>query len=229
MSFAFYLKTIGKFPTLTHKEFLTLLKKAQAGNKRARNKIIEYNLRLVVHIAKRYRNTNISIEDLIEEGSLGLFNAIDKFKPEYKYKFSTYAVHWIKNKIARHIDTTLGQIRIPQYLTDLRRRLIKKPKRQNRRMDRFLRWADIKMVSLNTMVGENTELQDFLGTTPVMDIDLNLLLDSLDTRDKEILKCRLAGMTLEEIGKRYKLSRQRINQVEKEAVRAIKQRVTFIP
>ena len=126
MSFQTYLDQIATLNPLPHKDFLTLLKKAQKGNRRARNKIAKHNLRLVVYIAKKYSNSKINIEDLIAEGNLGIFEAIKRFKSSKKVRFSTYAVHWIKQKITRYIDDTITLIRTPVYLSDIYRKLLKK-------------------------------------------------------------------------------------------------------
>lgn len=227
MSFQTYLNQIGKFNPLPHKEFLSLLKKAQKGNKLARNKIIKHNLRFVVYIAKKYSNSKIPIEDLIAEGSFGLFEAIKRFAPKTKNKFSTYAVYWIKQKISRYIDNTISLIRSPIWLTDIRRRLLKKPKKQKKKIEKALRWANIKMSSLQAVVGEDSELLDSLGITypTIKEIDARLIQETLEyltPRNKVILKDRLCGTTLRKVGKKYKLSLERIRQIEIESIEKIK-------
>lgn len=227
MSFQTYLNQLQEFNLLSHKEFLSLLKKAQKGNKRARNKIVNHNLRLVVHIAKKYNNSKIPIEDLIAEGSFGLFEAIKKFAPKAKNKFSTYAVHWIKQKIVRYIDNTINLIRRPIYLADLYRKFLKKPKKQKKKIEKSLQWADIKMSSLQALVGVNSELLTLLGTTyPIIEeIDARLIYETLEyliPRNKAILKDKLCGMTLKKVGKKYKLSSERIRQIEIESIEKIK-------
>ena len=232
MSLLTYFHQLQRFNPLTQKEFLTLLKKAQKGNKRARNKIVEHNLRLVVFIAKKYGNTRISIDDLVAEGNLGLFEAIRKFDhKKYKY-FSTFAFHQIKAKISRYIDTTINLIRVPQWAIDLRRKLIKKPKRQSKKIEQSLQWGDINMVSLQTLTEENTELLDFLGTTdPITDnLDFELILESIkkiSPRDKIIFKDRLLGLTLSETSRKHNLSRERIRQIQAEVVQRIRRKLNL--
>lgn len=227
MSFQTYLNQIGKLNPLSHKDFLILLKKAQKGNKKARNKIAKHNLRLVVYIAKKYSNSKINIEDLIAEGNLGIFEAIKRFKSFQGFKFSTYAVPWIKQKIKRYIDDTITLIRIPVYLSDIYRKLLKKPKKQKKAIEKSLQLADIKMASLHALIRPDSELLDMLGTTYSIteEIDSILILETfeyLSFRNKAILKDRMCGLTLKKVGKKYKLSIERIRQIEKESIEKIK-------
>ena len=228
MSLQIYLNQLNKFNPLLHKDFLSLLKKAQRGNRKARNKIAEHNLRLVVYIAKRYSNSKISIEDLIAEGNFGLFEAIDKFKLSKKVKFSTYAFYWIKQKITRYIDNTIRLIRIPVWLSEAyRKSLSKNSKKQKKNIEKSFQLMNIEMSSLHTLIGENSELLDLLGTTyPITkEIDSMLILETLEylsSRDRAILKDRMRGMILKKIGKKYKLTTERIRQIEKESIEKIK-------
>ena len=93
-SLSLYLKNIGSHKLLTHKEEIELAKRIETGDKQATNKMIESNLRLVVSIAKRYSNRGMSLQDLIQEGSIGLMKAVEKFEYRKGYKFSTYATWW---------------------------------------------------------------------------------------------------------------------------------------
>ena len=227
MSFQTYLNQIGTLNPLPHKDFLILLAKAQKGNRRAKNKIAKHNLRLVVYIAKKYSNSKINIEDLIAEGNLGIFEAIKRFKSSKKVRFSTYAVHWIKQKITRYIDDTITLIRTPVYLSDIYRKLLKKPKKQKKAIEKLLKLSDIKVASLYAMISPDSELLDMLGTTyPITnEIDCRLILETLEylsSRNKAILKDRMRGMTLKKTGKRHRLSSERIRQVEKESIEKIK-------
>ena len=227
MSLNIYLTRLLKFNPLPYNEFLTLLKKAQKGNRKARNKIVEHNLRLVVFVAKKYVSTKISIEDLIAEGSLGLFEALSRFKYSGKNKFSTYAFYWIKQKITRYIDNTINLIRKPVWVSDVYRKSLKNGK-QKKKTEKLLRLTDIKITSLYATIGYDSEFLDLLGVTyPITEeIDSRLILETLQyltPRNKSILEDRMKKITLNKVGKKYKLSQERIRQIEKESIDKIKE------
>ena len=108
-----YLREIGRIPLLEHAELLELARRARAGGAEARKRIIVANLRLVVHIARPYRNRGLPLPDLIEEGNLGLIHAVDRFEPERGLRFSTYAAIWIRQAILRGIAEQGRSVRIP--------------------------------------------------------------------------------------------------------------------
>jgi RNA polymerase primary sigma factor len=113
-----YLKEIGKFRLLTGKEEIELSRAIQHGDRSAKRKLIQANLRLVVSIAKRYKNTDLGFQDLIQEGSLGLIRAAEKFDPERGYKFSTYATWWIRQAIMRALADKSRAVRVPVHITE---------------------------------------------------------------------------------------------------------------
>jgi len=113
-----YLKEIRHIPLLKAKEEIELSKKIKKGDKEARQKMINSNLRLVINIAKKYMNFGIPLMDLIEEGNIGLMRAVDKFNPEKGFRFSTYAAWWIKQSITRAIIEQGKIIRIPVYMSE---------------------------------------------------------------------------------------------------------------
>lgn len=113
-----YLKEIRHIPLLTAQEELEFSRKVRKGDKEARKKMIQSNLRLVINIAKRYSNFGIGLMDLIEEGNIGLMKAVDKFKPSKGFRFSTYAAWWIKQAISRSIIDQGKMIRIPVYMNE---------------------------------------------------------------------------------------------------------------
>jgi RNA polymerase primary sigma factor len=110
-----YLAKIGKGSLLTHQEEISLSRLARAGDQRARKRLVERNLRLVISIAKRYRRMGLPFEDLIQEGNLGLLRAVQRFDPELGHRFSTYATWWIRQAIGRAVADKGRAIRIPAH------------------------------------------------------------------------------------------------------------------
>jgi RNA polymerase primary sigma factor len=108
-----YLAEIGRVPLLPHEELLALARLSRAGDESARRRIILANLRLVVHVARGYRNRGLALLDLIEEGNLGLIHAVDRFEPERGLRFSTYASIWIRQAILRGLAEQARSVRIP--------------------------------------------------------------------------------------------------------------------
>jgi RNA polymerase primary sigma factor len=113
-----YLREIGKIPLLTQEEEQALAVKAAKGNKKAKDKMVEANMRLVVSIAKRYSGRGLDFLDLIQEGNTGLLRAVEKFDPEKGFKFSTYATWWIRQAITRAIADQARTIRIPVHMVE---------------------------------------------------------------------------------------------------------------
>ena len=114
-----YLKDIKKLPLLTAEEEIDLAVKIKKGDKLARSKMIQSNLRLVINIAKKYAHLGVSMLDLIEEGNLGLMKAVEKFNPKRGYRFSTYAAWWIRQYISRAIANQGKTVRMPVYIIEL--------------------------------------------------------------------------------------------------------------
>ena len=113
-----YLKEIKNISLLNAEQEVTLARRIQKGDKKAREQMINANLRLVISIAKRYTNLGIALSDLIEEGNIGLMRGVDKFDPEKVFRFSTYAAWWIKQGISRAIIDQGKMIRVPVYLNE---------------------------------------------------------------------------------------------------------------
>ncbi len=114
-----YLKDIKKLPLLTAEEEIYLANRIKKGDKAARHKMIQSNLRLVINIAKKYSHLGVSMLDLIEEGNLGLMKAVEKFNPKRGYRFSTYAAWWIRQCISRAIANQGKTVRMPVYIIEL--------------------------------------------------------------------------------------------------------------
>lgn len=178
-----YLKDIKKLSLLTAEEERELAEKVRKGDKVARHKMIQANLRLVINIAKKYRYLGVSMLDLIEEGNLGLMKAVGKFNPSKGYRFSTYAAWWIKQYITRAIANQGKTVRIPVYVIELMMRFKKVSEHLTERLKRKPRLNEVakrmklpirrvrqisKMVtgisSLNTPIGEegSAEFMDLI-------------------------------------------------------------------
>src|SRR3989338_3856061 len=120
-----YLKDIKKLQLLTAEEELDLARRIKKGDRAARAKMIQSNLRLVINIAKKYSHLGVSILDLIEEGNMGLMKAVEKFNHKRGYRFSTYAAWWIRQYISRSIANQGKTVRIPVYITEMMSRFKK--------------------------------------------------------------------------------------------------------
>ena len=131
-----YLREIGKIPLLTAEEELALAKKVVEGDKRAKDKMAEANMRLVVSIAKRYSGRGLDFLDLIQEGNTGLLRAVEKFDPEKGFKFSTYATWWIRQAITRAIADQARTIRIPVHMVETINKLLRTQRRMTQELNR---------------------------------------------------------------------------------------------
>ena len=131
-----YLREIGKIPLLTPEEELALAQKVKAGDKKAKDKMAEANMRLVVSIAKRYSGRGLDFLDLIQEGNTGLLRAVEKFDPDKGFKFSTYATWWIRQAITRAIADQARTIRIPVHMVETINKLLRTQRRLTQELNR---------------------------------------------------------------------------------------------
>lgn len=131
-----YLREIGKIPLLTGDEELELAQKVKEGDKRAKDKMAEANMRLVVSIAKRYSGRGLDFLDLIQEGNTGLLRAVEKFDPDKGFKFSTYATWWIRQAITRAIADQARVIRIPVHMVETINKLLRTQRRMTQELNR---------------------------------------------------------------------------------------------
>lgn len=131
-----YLREIGKIPLLSAEEELELAQKVVAGDKRAKDKMAEANMRLVVSIAKRYVGRGLDLLDLIQEGNTGLLRAVEKFDPDKGFKFSTYATWWIRQAITRAIADQARTIRIPVHMVETINKLLRTQRRLTQELNR---------------------------------------------------------------------------------------------
>ncbi|MBI2482669.1 sigma-70 family RNA polymerase sigma factor [Candidatus Uhrbacteria bacterium] len=258
-SIQMYLREIGRVPLLTPKEEILLAKRKDRQDREAVKKLIEANLRLVVSIAKKFVGKQLSLLDLIQEGNIGLFRAVEKFDYKKGYKFSTYATWWIRQAITRALADQSRTIRIPVHMVEtinkfqqIERRLIQDLGREplpeeiaaemGEQVDKINHIIKISQdtVSLETSVGESDEdstLQDFIedvrSVTPDRAAALQLLRDyvkdiikDLSPREQKILDMRFGltdGVphTLEEVGREFDVTRERIRQIEAKALERI--------
>lgn len=131
-----YLREIGKIPLLTSEEELKLAHEVVSGDKRAKDKMAEANMRLVVSIAKRYVGRGLDLLDLIQEGNTGLLRAVEKFDPDKGFKFSTYATWWIRQAITRAIADQARTIRIPVHMVETINKLLRTQRRLTQELNR---------------------------------------------------------------------------------------------
>ena len=258
-----YLKEIGRVDFLTADEEKELAKKIEKGDLEAKKHLARANLRLVVSIAKRYigRSPNLTILDLIQEGNLGLFRAVEKFDWRRGYKFSTYATWWIRQAISRALADQSRTIRIPVHMVEtlskynkMRRRLLKSLGRpplpeeiaaeMGIEVEKVYHLMKIsqRTVSLETPVGDDEDdsilaefIKDEKSTPPSLDAARILLRERLEEilvdlteREQRILSMRFGledGIThtLEEVGKEFGVTRERIRQIEAKALEKIRE------
>jgi len=258
-----YLREIGRYPLLSSEEEVELAKKIEKNDEAARQKLAVSNLRLVVSIAKKYvgRSANLTLLDLIQEGNIGLFKAVEKFDYKRGYKFSTYATWWIRQAITRALADQGKTIRIPVHMVEtinkyqqIVRRLVQDLGREPLAEEiaaemgvevdkiRYIQKISQDTVSLEAPVGQDDEdsaLESFIpdedSITPSMSTARKILkthiqeiINDLTPREQKILDMRFGltdGVThtLEEVGKVFSVTRERIRQIEAKALEKIRQ------
>ncbi|MFA6508887.1 MAG: RNA polymerase sigma factor RpoD [Candidatus Peribacteraceae bacterium] len=246
-----YLSEIGRVPLIDAKKEVELARRIRKGDAGAKQQLAEANLRLVVSIAKKYIGRGLSFLDLIQEGNIGLFRAVEKFDPERGFKFSTYATWWIRQAITRAIADQARTIRIPVHmvetinkLTHTQRRLVQELGREPTLEELAVEMEmDIKkvahiqkisqdIISLESPVGseEDSKLGDFIEDEEAINPfeatnrqlrkeNVHAMLEFLTPRERKIIEMRFGlkdgiGHTLEEVGKEFGVTRERIRQIE---------------
>ena len=264
-SIQIYLKEIGQYPLISASMEKDLARKIQAGDMEAKNLLAKANLRLVVSIAKKYvgRSADLTLLDLIQEGNLGLFKAVDKFDWTKGYKFSTYATWWIRQAITRALADQSRTIRVPVHMVET----IAKYKQVFRRLLQdlgreplpdeiatemglevekvyMIEKIDQDTVSLESPVGDDSDdgkstIGDFVADDKILSPDqessrriladqVKEILNDLSLKERKILEMRHGlndGVThtLEEVGKEFGVTRERIRQIEAKAHEKIRQ------
>lgn len=258
-----YLREIGKISLINAEEERELAKRIEGGDEEARKKMTQANLRLVVSIAKRYigRSPHLTLLDLIQEGNIGLFKAVEKFDYRKGFKFSTYATWWIRQAITRALADQARTIRIPVHMvetiskyTQVKRRLLQDLGREPLAEEvasemgvevekvRHIQKIAQETISLETPVGDDDEdsaigefIEDEKEIMPhqaaarhILKDQIGSILNDLSPREQKILRLRFGlddGVThtLEEVGKEFGVTRERIRQIEAKALTKIRQ------
>lgn len=260
-----YLKEIGQHPLLNSEEEVDLAKRMEHGDEAAKQKLVVSNLRLVVSIAKKYvgRSANLTLLDLIQEGNIGLFKAVEKFDYKRGFKFSTYATWWIRQAITRALADQGRTIRIPVHMVEtinkyqqVVRRLVQDLGREPMPEEvasemgvevdkiRHIMKISQETVSLEAPVGDDgddsdSSLENFIAdeenispstsaARKILKSYINEIIGDLTPREQKILDMRFGltdGVThtLEEVGKVFSVTRERIRQIEAKALDKIRQ------
>ena len=255
-----YLKEINKIPLLTREEEIELATKAAQGDKAAKDKIVQANLRFVVNVAKKYQNHGLDLVDLISEGNIGLMTAIERFDVSKGYHFISYAVWWIRQAILKAICEKSRMIRLPlnraNELVQIEqaRKSITADKSEEEEMTQVAEMLGMSgqlvrdlinisrdMVSLDAPMGNGDDSSVSLGDNTVdtryqspedeamesvMQDELENALATLSVKEAQILRYRfgLSGnksMSLKEVGDKFNLTKERIRQIEKKAIRRL--------
>ena len=249
-----FLNEAGRWPLLTAAEEVELAKRVERGDKEAKDRMINSNLRLVVSIAKRYQGHGLSLLDLIQEGIIGLIRAVEKFDHRKGFKFSTYATWWIRQAVQRGVANKSRTIRIPVHIIEREQKLsraerdlltrlgrppseaeLAKAAKLPLKQVREVRRAARAVTSLDRPVGEDLSATygDLLpadDVAPEEEVEVGLqeetlrrAVSQLEEREQEVLRLRygLGGedpMSLEAIGRHLGITRERVRQIESEAL-----------
>ncbi len=255
-----YLREIGQYPLLSPDEEVRLAKRIERGDKAAKRRLTEANLRLVVSIAKKYIGRGLSLLDLIQEGNLGLQRAVEKFDYKKGFKFSTYATWWIRQAITRAIADQARVIRIPVHMVETINRYMRVQRELQQELGREPSYDELAkklgievdklehimkisqdIVSLEAPVGEENDstlgefIEDKQQMSPEEQAIYQLMkghvqdsLAILTPREQKILRMRFGlddggkTHTLEEVGKEFGVTRERIRQIEAKALQKMK-------
>lgn len=256
-----YLNRLTQAPLLTQEEEVALTRAVQQGDAQAKSRLIESNMRLVINIAKGYRNRAIPLEDLIQEGAIGLMQAAERFDPDKGFRFSTYATHWIRQAIGRAIDNKSKAIRLPAHVSQSIRKIERVKSELARELGReptleqiavvmgltpkklqTLMQSSQDLLSLDMSIGDSGGMtlagliRDDSESDPetvvldkeVLD-ELHQILSELNDREQRVMRMRfqvgepdMAAPDPEEVAKELKLSRERVRQIEVQAIKKLR-------
>jgi RNA polymerase primary sigma factor len=249
-----FMNEVGRYPLLTAKEEVELAKRIERGDREAKERMINSNLRLVVSIAKKYQGHGLSLLDLIQEGIIGLIRAVEKFDWRRGYKFSTYATWWIRQAVQRGVANKAREIRIPVHIVEREQKIGRaereltpklgrpptddevaeaaklplKQVREVREAARAVTSLDRPMADSETSLGELMAGEDAGPEEEVtVSLDMDVLrraVSQLPERERNVVKLRyglngdIEPKSLEEIGRRLGITRERVRQIEAEAL-----------
>src|SRR5579884_1560962 len=238
-SLQLFLKDIGKVDLLTAAQEVELAKRIERGDHRAKQEMVEANLRLVVSIAKRYRNQGLPFLDLIQEGTIGLVRAAEKFDWRRGYKFSTYATWWIRQAVARALADKGRTIRMPVHVVEKLNKIVRAERKLRSELGREPTPAEIAGDVAKPVGDEDeSELGHFLPDENVSQPGeaadgllrrelLRRVLGTLSQRERRVLELRygLDGeqpRTLDEVGRAFNVTRERIRQIENQCLKKLR-------
>ncbi|MEO8289522.1 MAG: sigma-70 family RNA polymerase sigma factor [Gaiellaceae bacterium] len=249
-----FLNEVGRYPLLTAKEEVELAQRIERGDKEAKERMINSNLRLVVSIAKKYQGHGLSLLDLIQEGIIGLIRAVEKFDWRRGYKFSTYATWWIRQAVQRGVANKAREIRIPVHIVEREQKIGRAERQLSPKLGRAptdeevakaaklpvkqvreVREAARAVTSLDRPLSDSeTSLGELMAGEEagpeeevIVSLDIDVLrraVAELPEREREVVKLRyglngdLDPVSLEEIGRRLGITRERVRQIETQAL-----------
>lgn len=255
-----YLTKLTQAPLLTAEEEKVLTRAARQGDEDARHRLVESNIRLVINVAKSYQNWSVPLEDLVQEGVIGLMTAIDRFDPEKGFRFSTYATHWIRQAVGRALDGKSKTIRLPAHISQSIRKIDKArqaiqnetgaeatPEQIASRLGisvkklKSLIQCSQDLISLDVNVGDDESttlgamIQDERAGDPEAIVinseiveELHEVISHLGDRERKIMSHRLSHDDgtqnfRDDLSEELHLSRERIRQIEIQAIKKLRQ------
>jgi RNA polymerase primary sigma factor len=222
-----FLKDIGKVDLLTAAQEVELAKRIERGDHCAKQEMVEANLRLVVSIAKKYRNQGLPFLDLIQEGTIGLVRAAEKFDYRKGFKFSTYATWWIRQAVARALADKARTIRMPVHVVEKLNKIVRSERKLRAELGREPVGDEDESEFGHFLTDANLPLPDEEAETTMRKETLRHILGTLSSRERQVLELRygLDGQhprTLDEVGRTFNVTRERIRQIENQSLKKLR-------